>query len=242
LTELGYFTLTGNLTAVVIDYVDAGDLPDLQKVSATVDIIPRIPSGQLVWASGLTPKVGLALAPFKARFDTDGYLRTIAAQAQNEIQTITVTGTPSGSFPLTFGAATATIPFGSASSAVETALEALSTIGAGNVSVGGPTGGPWQVAFTGVFAATDVALMTTTHGSVGIQTTRVGALNAGVKLVANTDAINLDQLIYDLVFSNVVYNRRDQTIHPIAFVASNVADVTVDMADLEWITPAPGIG
>lgn len=241
MAQLQFFTLTGNLTAVIVDYVDIGVDPDLQKITATVEFIPRITPGQLVWASGLSPKQGLALPTIKARFDTDGYLRTIVAQAKNEIQTVTVTGSPTGSFPLTFGGDTATIPFGSQSHVLEDALNALPSIGANNVSVGGPTGGPWQVAFTGTFAASDVPLMTTTNPNVGIQTTRVGTLNAGVKMVANTDAINLDQLIYDVRFSNVVFNKQDQDISPMAFVAPITSNVTVDMADLEWITPKPGI-
>jgi hypothetical protein len=45
-------------------------------------------------------------------------------------------------------------------SAVQTKLEAVPTIGAGNVSVSGPAGGPWAVEFVGRFAGADVPLMT----------------------------------------------------------------------------------
>lgn len=74
---LSYFTLTGNLRAVVVDYSDAGTAPDISNVTCTVDFIPRIPRGQLVWASGLTPPQGILLPPIRARFDGDGALHTI---------------------------------------------------------------------------------------------------------------------------------------------------------------------
>lgn len=45
-------------------------------------------------------------------------------------------------------------------SAVQTKLELVPTIGAGNVSVSGPAGGPWAVKFVGRFAGTDVPQMT----------------------------------------------------------------------------------
>jgi hypothetical protein len=241
--NLQYFTLTGNLSAVVIDYTDPGAVPDKQNISCTVDIIPRIPIGQLLWASGLSPKQGLALSTFRARCDTDGYLRTIAAGgATNETQSITVTGSPSGTFPLTWQGQTATIPFGSTSSAVENLFAALPNVGVGNVNVGGATGGPWQVTFTGAFAGTDVPTMSTTHPNVTIGPVRTGSLNSGVQLVANTVDLNLDELIYDLVFSQVVYARKDQVIQPMAFVAPTAGGTTLDMADISWIPPKPGIG
>lgn len=241
MSTLAFWTLTAHLTAIVVDRVDLDIDPDIQPVSCTVDIIPRLPPDKIIWASGLVPKQGLALAPMRARFDTDGYLRTVVAQAHNETQTITTTLT-SGTFTLTFnGQTTTAIPYNAPSLTVQNALAALSNIGVGNISVGGATGGPWKAAFTGIYAATDVPLMTATP-STTVATTALGSLNAGVKLVANTDAINIDQLVYDLVFSNVVYNRSDQQIPPMAFVAPNQGGITLDMADLEWVQPKAGIG
>ncbi len=58
----------------------------------------------------------------------------------NEIQTLGLTGTPTtGTFTLTFnGQTTAGIAFNANAAAVQAALEALSTVGAGNVTVTGP--------------------------------------------------------------------------------------------------------
>lgn len=68
------FTATMDLTAIIADYTDQDVLPDRQPISCTVTFIPRLRAGQIVWVPGM----GLALAPIKARCDTDGVLRTIA--------------------------------------------------------------------------------------------------------------------------------------------------------------------
>lgn len=85
--------------------------------------------------------------------------------ATDEVQTVTITGSPTGgTFTLTFdGQTTAGIAYNAAAAAVQSALEALSNIGVGDVSVaGGPgPGTAWTVTFTGQYAGTDVAVMTT---------------------------------------------------------------------------------
>lgn len=82
----------------------------------------------------------------------------------NEVQTVTITGTPTGgTFTLTYaGQITAGIAYNANAAAVQSALEALSNIGVGDVTVtGGPgPGTPFTVTFTGTLAATDVAQMT----------------------------------------------------------------------------------
>jgi hypothetical protein len=72
-------------------------------------------------------------------------LNTVASTYTTEVQTITMTGTPSGgNFVLAFNSlATANIPFGATSTQVQTALNALASInpdGASSVTV---TGGPF---------------------------------------------------------------------------------------------------
>lgn len=80
----------------------------------------------------------------------------------NEKQVVTLGNSPSGgTFTLTYdGQTTGNIAYDASASTVDTALEALSNIGAGDVTVTGSAGGPWTVEFTGSLAATDVALMT----------------------------------------------------------------------------------
>jgi hypothetical protein len=251
LSALAYFTVTGNLTAIVVDYVNDTDQdPDQSKITATVKFIPRVPRGQMVWAPGLTPPQGLLLSTIQARFDGDGYLRTIQNAAQNEVQLVTITGSPTGgTFTLSWnGQTTAAIAFNATTDVVQTRLAALSNLGVGNVQVGGNPGA-WQVQFTGTLAATDVAQMTATSSLTGgtspavtVSTTKVGGLNAGVKLVANTADIGMDQLIYDVVVSNLNYHSMpDGTlISPFAFAAPTSA-VTVDLSQLDRLPPKEGL-
>ncbi|WP_112678862.1 hypothetical protein [Micromonospora saelicesensis] len=84
--------------------------------------------------------------------------------SSDEVQTLTVTGTPTGgTYTLTFsGQTTAAIPYNATAAQVRTALEALSNIGTGNVTTAGGAhpGTPITVTFTGTLANTNVAQMT----------------------------------------------------------------------------------
>lgn len=95
-----------------------------------------------------------------------------------EIQTLTEGGSGLTSFTLTFGGqTTASIDDDATAVQVQAALEALSTIGAGNVEVtGGPLGtGPFSVKFVGDLANTNVAQLTTTPtGGTGTVTAATG--------------------------------------------------------------------
>lgn len=83
---------------------------------------------------------------------------------QNEVQSVVLTGTPTGgTFTLTYaGQTTGNIAFDATAGTVDTALEALSNIGAGEVTcTGGPLPGtPVVVPFSGTLASTNLALMT----------------------------------------------------------------------------------
>ena len=121
---------------------------------------------------------------------TDGKFAD-AAVAAREKQTVTITGSPTGgTFTLTFGGqTTAAIAYNATAATVEAALEALSTIGEGNVQVTGAAGGPYTVEFVGQLANQNVAAMTASGASltggtspaVAIATTQAGveALVAG---------------------------------------------------------------
>jgi hypothetical protein len=83
---------------------------------------------------------------------------------RSEVQTVTITGTPTGgTYTLTFsGQTTAGIPYNATAAQVKAALEALSNIGAGEVAVaGGPhPGTAVVVTFGGQYLGDDVAQMT----------------------------------------------------------------------------------
>lgn len=79
-----------------------------------------------------------------------------------ETQSVTLSGATDarGSFQLQFlGALSAPISSGATAAEVQTALEAVETIGAGNVSVTGAAGGPWTVVFQGALGLQNVYLM-----------------------------------------------------------------------------------
>lgn len=104
-------------------------------------------------------------------FTGRGYIKSHAFDAStlavvggvNEKQTVTVTGTPTGGdFTLVYrGQETAAIAFNAAASAVQTALRALSNIGASGVTVTGGAlpGAAVVVEFTGPLANTDVFML-----------------------------------------------------------------------------------
>lgn len=97
----------------------------------------------------------------------------------NEVQVLTVGGSGLTSFTVTFGGqTTAAIPAAATAAQVQSALEALSTIGAGNVVVTGNAGGPWTITFVGALAGVDQAQVTTTPtggtGTVTPSTTTAG--------------------------------------------------------------------
>lgn len=89
----------------------------------------------------------------------------------NEVQSLTITGTPTGgTFTLTLdGQTTAAIAFNATAAAVQTALAALSTIGAGNVAcTGGPLpGSAVTITFQGDLGGTNVSQITATGSLTG---------------------------------------------------------------------------
>ncbi len=93
----------------------------------------------------------------------------ILGVAFNTQQTITIvpgTTATSGTFTLSFTSpldgstdTTTDLDFDATAAEVQTALEALTTIGAGNVTVIGPDGGPYDVNFTGALANVAVPVL-----------------------------------------------------------------------------------
>lgn len=114
-------------------------------------IIPVLePVKPLIQSVVLPPSVTYAKGTVLAQVPGTG-------TAVDHVQTITITGSPTGgTFTLTYdGQTTAAIAYNAAAAAVESALEALSTVGSGNVTC---TGGAFPgtavvVTFTGDFAA-----------------------------------------------------------------------------------------
>ena len=90
------------------------------------------------------------------------------ASSTNEVQTITITGSPTGgTWTATFnGDTTDPIAYNASTAQVAAELSGLKTIGAGNVAVSG-SAGAWAVTFQGLLGATNVAAMTVTGSLTG---------------------------------------------------------------------------
>jgi Flp pilus assembly protein TadG len=114
--------------------------------------------------------------------------------AANEVQTVTVTNATSGTYTLTFAntttsATTSAIAYNATAAVVQAALESLSTIGAGNVSVAGAVGGPYTVTFIGALGNLDVAQMTA-DGTALRPNTGPGSGRASVSVATTTNGSN----------------------------------------------------
>ncbi len=96
-------------------------------------------------------------------------LTVLPSSDQNDVQTVTITGTPTGgTFELSYGGFSTVgldVTSGVTAAAVSTALEGLTSIGAGNVHcTGGPLPGTGVVVtFVGALAARPITLMTSTN-------------------------------------------------------------------------------
>lgn len=118
--------------------------------------------------------------------------------AQNEIQTATITGTPTGgTYRLALdGKPTAAIAFDATAAAVKAALEALANVGTDNVGVS-LSGAVYTITFQGALANQDIPLLTLyanalTGGSspsVTLATTQIGRA-AGAQWGAYNDALS----------------------------------------------------
>jgi hypothetical protein len=124
----------------------------------------------------------LAEPDYKANVTLD--ITKFNATGTSEVQTATVTGSPTGgTFTLTYaGQTTAAIAFNATAATVQLALQALTNIGTGYeglattsgyttfpgaVAVTGSAGGPYTITFQGALATTKVATMTATSSLTG---------------------------------------------------------------------------
>lgn len=101
------------------------------------------------------------------------------AGTSDEVQTVTEGGSGLTSFTLTYsGQTTVSIAAAATAAVVQAALEGLSNIAPGDVTVTGANGGPYTVTFGGSLADTNVAQMTATPTG-GTGTVTVATQTAG---------------------------------------------------------------
>lgn len=143
-----------------------------------------------------------------------GVLHVFAFQGtSNEVQTLTVTGTPTaGGFTLTFnGWSTAELAFNASAATIQAALEALPSIGTGNVlCAGGPVdAAPVTITFQGTLQKKNVEEITVAHtfdaGSIANATTTPGVGTCTVKIQDSADTTNgVDGTWADLITFSAV--------------------------------------
>lgn len=118
----------------------------------------------------------------------------IAGGGTYEVQTVTLTGAPTGgTFTLSLsGQTTSALAYNATAAQVQTALAALSTVGAGNVLVTGgygQFGTPFRVQFVGARAFTDIAQMTATNSTTAGQATGVVVATETVGIPAQSPQV-----------------------------------------------------
>ncbi len=115
-------------------------------------------------------------------------ISTAAASLGSEVQTVTITGTPTGgTFTLTNGVATTALAYNATAAAVQAALELLPNIGAGNVVVTGNNGGPYTVTYVGTKMGVDMTQLTAAHSLTGGTTPGV-TVTTTTPIVTGTNA------------------------------------------------------
>ena len=171
----GTFTLTfqGQTTAGIAYNADTATL------DAALEALSNIGVGDVTCTGGPLPGTAIVVEFTTALANTDVQQMTgsgtsltgasvnvsvtqEAVTGVNEQQQVEIEGTPTGgTFTLTYsGQTTGTIAYNAAAGTVDTALEALSNIGAGDVTVTGSASGPWIIEFTAALAETNVSTMT----------------------------------------------------------------------------------
>lgn len=242
----GTFTLSyGTQTTGPIAYnATAAD------VDTALEALSNIPAGGVTCTGGALPG-SLVTVTFTGALGytdvsqlviNDTGLKVIVTEttpgvtATNEVQSISLTGSPhGGTATLTYdGQTTSSLAYNASAATVQTALEALSNLAPGDVVC---TGGPWPAAivltFGGTLAATNVVALTgtsslnngtVTETSLSPITQTVTTANSGpndLTVAANwsgeTVPVNGDVVVFDQGTSDVKYHLDQSAVTLTAF-------------------------
>ncbi len=149
-----------------------------------------------------------------------------------------------GTFTLTFGSdTTAALAYDASAATIQSALEALASIGSGNINVfdstveyGVGSGGEWTLTFQGTLAGTNVTQTTIdTSGLTGEGITEVEATDTTGAILDEEQTIDLDNVsggTFRLAFqgettATIVYNATASTVESELEQLNAVDDVTV---------------
>jgi hypothetical protein len=122
----------------------------------------------------------------------------------DEVQTVTIGGgATGGTFTLSFGGqTTAATAWNATAATVQTNLEALSSIGTGNVLVTGSAGGPWTVTFRGDLSHANQSPMTGSAASLtgGTPTLTIATTTNGAAITSSAAVITAAVAVTDLIY------------------------------------------
>ncbi len=176
----------------------------------------------------------------------------VSAKKTNEIQTITITAVTGGTFTVTYDSVeTGNLPWDLTPAQLQSALEGLTSIGEGNMSVTGVAGTSHVCTFIGTLGETSLALMviddTLVTGGGGEEVTIAETLDGGTGTApAETDTT--------LTVETVVLNTTDTDLVPVGArftiagetVATTVHVVTArdpsDVGPTTEVTFSPALG
>lgn len=188
------FTLTWNSQTTAAINVGA----TAQQVQAAFQALSGVGAGNVVVSGSIG---GPYLFTFVGAL-ANAPQNTITATGSNgvaSVQTATITGGPTGgTFTLTFASqTTSALAYNSTAAQVQSALQALSSIGVGNVTVSGPAGGPYVITFAGTLAPGPQSAITATPSLTGgtspgvtITQTTTGVANSTASSATTTTGVN----------------------------------------------------
>lgn len=170
---------------------------------------------------------GMALLPGYLQSGNTAYVRV---QAQGNVidnsQTVTLGAPSAGTFTLTYkGQTTAGIAFNATAATVQTAFLALSTVGAGNATVSGSTGGPYTITLIGTLAQDTTAITGSGAGLTG-----------GSFLIAQAQVYNIFQHDMALKIGKPAPFSDDQGVFATEYECTVVEDPTWGKAQTFTIT------
>lgn len=214
--------------------VEESDFTDLDGISG-VDMNGGIAvdaSGTIYVAGDGSPNAVFSITP--------AGVVSVLATAPNEVQSVSTDAT-GGTFTITFdGETTAPIAFDATADEVQTTLEALGNIDAGDVEVTG-TGGatdPWLIAFTGNLAGTDVAPITTddtdlSGGSTTVDTEIDGGSFSDFDVYGTLDAEGAFVVADDCCGGTNIYRIDSNGDVQVVLLEREIEDLIGGNADLE---------
>lgn len=178
--------------------IAAADIPEFPPTAASVAAAGSEAAHLLLTgASDGTPYTISGSTTNGGTSEVDIEVEQAGGGGVNMKQLITLpSGLTGGTFTLSFeGQTTSALTYDESAADIETALKALSNIGASDVSVTGDDGGPWTVEFTGTLAEASQTLLSGDGSSLAGQSVTVATTTQGAPGDNHQATITATQLL-----------------------------------------------